>query len=229
MIETPRSHFHPALVTRPKELCQIVGVYRGTLPDGDWLASDKIDGWRCLSFTGQDGSKRRWSRNGIPIEGTGHIRHRLDAMEAVAGVPLMFDGEFQVGGTLAATKAWCESGWKAGGEAGTLHLFDMQTQIEWEAGGSTRPLFERLADLDRLHAAVEASPLPWEWREGTRGKEPPHPHVTILSAEYVGNHADVKDMANRIWSRGGEGLVLKRADSPYQRNLNNDWMKVKQR
>ena len=41
-------------------------------------------------------------------------------MEEVAGEPLFFDAEFQVDGTLLATKAWCERGHKLGGSAGTL-------------------------------------------------------------------------------------------------------------
>lgn len=223
------AHFHPALNRQPAELCQLVGSYRGALPDGDWFIQEKIDGFRCLSFAGKDGRRRLWTRNGIPIEGIGHIRHRLDQMEALAGEPLAFDGEFQVGGTLASTKAWCERDWKSGGEAGTLHLFDVQTQAEWESGGSDRPLYERLGMLQHLFDATGGlSEEPsWEWRAGTRGKEPDGPHVTILPWEYCASHADVMDFATRVWSNGGEGAVVKRADSGYVRDRSNEWLKVK--
>lgn len=223
------AHFHPALIKLPSEICQLAGVYRGSLPDGDWYAQEKIDGWRCLYFVGKDGRKRLWTRNGVPIEGAGHIMHKLAMMEQIAGQDMFFDGEFQVGGTLASTKAWCERGWKGGGEAGTLHLFDCMTQAEWEQGGTERPLYERLSYLDRLYREMEASPLSWEWRERTRGKEPQGPHITPLSWEYVATHADVMDMANRVWSRGGEGIVLKRADAGYTRARSNEWQKLKQK
>lgn len=65
----------------------------------------KIDGWRALRFPGIDGKVRLWTRNGQTIEGAGHILHRLALMEQVAGEPMVFDGEFQLGGTLEATKA----------------------------------------------------------------------------------------------------------------------------
>lgn len=222
------AHFHPSLTARPAELVQLVGNYRGSLlPEHDWIAQEKMDGWRAAWFRGFDGQKRLWTRNGIHIAGIGHIAHRLQAMERIAGEPIMFDGEFLVGGTLAATKHWCETGWKAGGEAGTLHLFDCQTQVQWEAGGSDEPWYVRQKLLQHLVEATDTLSDEWMWREGTKGKEPPHPHVTTLSWEYVSSHADVMDMANRVWARGGEGLVIKNAFSPYQRNRSNDWMKVK--
>lgn len=221
------AHFHPSLIRQAPTLCQLVGTYRGTLPDGDWFIQAKIDGWRCLSFVGRDGQKRLWTRNGIPIEGTGHIRHKLALMERIAGEPMVFDGELQVGETLAATKAWCERDWKGGGEAGTMLIFDCLTQSEWEQGGTDRPLHERLAMLDRLYREMLALPANWEWREGTRGKEPPAPHIMPLSYEYAASHADVMDFATRVWSRGGEGAVVKRADSGYVRDRSNEWMKIK--
>lgn len=220
-------HFHPSLAPRPAELVQLVGNYRGALPVGDWGAQEKIDGWRAAWFAGSDGRQRLWTRNGVPIEGVGHIAHRLRAMERVAGEQMMFDGEFLVDGTLTGTKAWCERGWKSGGEAGTLHLFDCMTQADWQQGGTARPWYDRQRDLLELIKATEGLSDDWEWREGTKGKEPPYPHVTPLSWEYVNDAADVLDMAYRIWARGGEGLVLKRLDCPYVRDRSPDWLKVK--
>lgn len=218
---------HPALAPRHGEICQLVGNYRGALPDGDWFAMAKIDGWRCLHFAGVDGRKGLWSRNGVPLHGTGHILHKLHLMEQIAGEPMFFDGEITIGDSLATTKHWLETGWKGGGEAGTMHLFDCLTQTEWEQGGTDRPLFERLRQLSDLCAKLADLPLSWEWRQGTRGKEPPEPHITPLSWEYVPNHVAVMDMANRVWSKDGEGIVLKRADSGYIRDRSNEWLKVK--
>lgn len=224
------AHFHPSLIRQPAALCQLVGTFEGILPEGDWFAMEKIDGFRCLSFTSKDGCKQLRSRYGVPIHGTGHIRCRLERMEAVVGEVLVFDGEYQVDGTLAATKAWCEQGWKSGEDAGTLHLFDVQTQGEWEAGGSDRPLYKRLRMLQYLFdetGGLSEEPS-WEWRERTRGKEPGFPYISVLPSDYVANHAEVMDFAKRVWSRGGEGAVIKRADAGYVRDRSNVWMKVKQ-
>lgn len=217
---------HPALAPRHAEICQLVGNYRGKLPSGDWAAALKVDGWRAV-YCPLVQRKTLHTRNGIPIEGIGHILHKLEAMERHAGEPLIFDGEFQVGGTLAATKAWCEAGWKAGGEDGTYHLFDCLTLSEWLDGGSDRPWIERQRVMRQLYTAVEGLSEEWEWRAGTKGKEPDGPHVTILSAEYVADHGEVMDLAQKVWDVDGEGLVLKRIDSPYRRNRSNDWLKVK--
>ena len=140
-------------------LCQLAQDYRGNLPTGGMLFEEKIDGWRALRLAGIDGKVRLWTRNGMPIEGVSHILQRLAEMEVVAGEPMFFDGEFQVGGTLADTKAWCETRWRQGGTAGIFHAFDCMTLAEWRAGGTDRPLIERKAMLRRLFAQGRRIPL----------------------------------------------------------------------
>ncbi len=147
-------------------------------------------------------------------------------MERIAGEPMVFDGEYQVGETLAATKAWFDRDWKGGGDAGTMLIFDCMKQSEWEAGGTDKPLYERLRMLNDLYNQMIALPDQWEWREGTRGKEPDGPHITVLLWEYTADHNGAMDLAQRVWSRGGEGIVIKEANSPYVRDRSNDWLKV---
>ena len=223
------AHFHPSLAARPAELCQLVGNYSGKLPDGDWFAEEKIDGWRSIYVPAGNGRKKLLTRNGIPIEGVGHILHRLDAMEREAGCPMFFDGEFQVDGTLEATKQWCERDWKCGGEAGTFYLFDAMPLSLWQEGGTSTPWHARRKALEHLFDETGglSGQSSWEWREGTRGKEPAGPHVVPLSWEYVTSHEDAMSIAQRVWSKDGEGIVLKKADAPYVRDRSNVWMKVK--
>jgi ATP-dependent DNA ligase len=215
-------------MTRPHHLCQLAGTWNGrTVPAGGCMAEEKIDGWRALYFRGRDGQPNLWTRNGFAIEGVGHILHRLALLEQMAGVPMMFDGEFQVGGTLAATKAWCERGWKLGGEAGTFHAFDALPDADWQQGGSSTPLHVRKQMLATMMREADAAPLSWEWREGTRGREPDGPAVVLVKDEWCADMGDVLDLANRVWSADGEGVVLKIFNSPYQRNRNDAWLKVK--
>lgn len=223
------AHFHPSLTPRTPELCQLVGNYGGKLPEGDWFAEEKIDGWRAIYAPDADGRKKLLTRNGLSIEGAGHILHRLDAMERAAGYPMFFDGEFQVGGTLEATKQWCERDWKAGGEDGTFYLFDCMPLAAWREGGSDVPWYERRGFVEKLWVATGgvSGQSTWEWREGTRGKEPSCAHVVPLSWEYVTSHADAMDIATRVWSMGGEGIVIKKADAPYIRDRSNVWQKIK--
>lgn len=206
-------------------LCQLAGDWRGKLPEGGAMAEPKIDGFRAMRFTGIDGKVRLWTRNGMPIEGVGHILWQLDAIERAAGEPMFFDGEFQVEGTLDATKRWCERGWKLGGEAGVYHLFDAIPLSCWQAGGDPTPLYQRKA---RLKAAFEAATVDeWEWRPGSRGRDEGAIPVVLVEDQWLGSRADVVDEVRRVWADGGEGLVLKDSMAPYQRSRNGAWLKVK--
>ena len=212
---------------RPTSLVQLAGEWRGAIPAGGVMVETKVDGWRAARFPGVDGRVRLWSRNGMPIEAE-HILHRLGLMERVAGEPLMFDGEFLVGDTLAATKAWAERGWRMGGEAGQFFAFDCLTLAEWRAGGSDVPLYQRKRQLLDLARAVEDDPaLSWEWRPGSRGRDDSVPPVVVLPDTWAFDPADVMAEARRVWAADGEGLMLKDAESPYRRNRSDAWMKVK--
>lgn len=210
-------------------LCQLAGDWRGELPSGGMMAEEKRDGWRCLHLTGIDGQRRLFTRQGQLIEGAGHILYRLGLMERAAGEPLFIDGEFQVDGSLAATKAWCEGGWRKGGEAGVFHAFDCLTMAEWRAGGSDTPLYARKARLQALARAVdEDEALSWEFRPGSRGDERWRTSCPILPDLWAFDAGHVVAEARRVWATGGEGIMLKDAEAPYRRNRNQAWLKVKQ-
>ncbi|MGN6290372.1 MAG: ATP-dependent DNA ligase [Sphingopyxis terrae] len=211
--------------SRPRELCQLAGRWRGDVPDGGIACEEKRDGWRALWFPGIDGKPRLWTRGGQAIDGVDHLEHRLSLMARAAGVPFMFDGEFQVGGTLEATKQWCERGWKSGGNAGSLYLFDAMPLADWERGRCDVPWIERKARLRAIAAAADADPLSWEWAPRSRGDTPGS--VEILDDVWLFTADDVRDEANRIWARGGEGLMLKDPEAPYVRARSDSWLKVK--
>lgn len=209
-------------------LVQLAGEWQGDVPAGGYICETKVDGWRAARFPGIDGKVRLWTREGQTIEGAAHILHRLELMERVAGEPLMFDGEFQVGGTLEATKAWCERGWKIGGEAGIFHAFDVLTLSEWRAGGSDMPQYARKARLESLAGAVEHDPaLSWDWRPRSHGRDESAPPVSVLPDTWVFETADVIAEARRVWAQDLEGLMLKDAEAPYRRSRTDAWRKVK--
>lgn len=208
-------------------LCQLARDWAGTMSHDGLLCEEKIDGFRALRFPGIDGVTRLWTRNGLPIEGTGHILHQLARLEREAGETLFFDGEFQVAGTLDATKRWCESGWKLGDEAGIYHLFDAMPLTQWRAGGDPTPLYQRKARLKALVEAVDTAPQ-WEWREGSHGRDENGPiPVLLVEDEWCFSAPDVIDAATRVWAAGGEGCMAKLADAPYERRRSKAWLKVK--
>lgn len=196
------------------------------MPADGLMVEPKVDGWRCLYFAGVDGQPRLWSRQGMPLEGAAHVLARLQAIEAAAGVPLFIDGEIQVGGSLSATKAWFETGWRQGGEAGLFHAFDCLSWSDWHAGGSDQPLYQRKARLRELFAGSEEQDDGWTWRAGSKGAPAPEA-VRIMPDGWAFDAADVLDQARRIWTSGGEGIMLKDPMSPYRRLRSGVWQKVK--
>lgn len=212
----------------PNELCQLAADWRGDLPPSGLAFEQKHNGWRGLYFRGHDGQPRLWTRQGHRIEGTEHIVHRLQLFERMAGQPLFVDGEFVVDGSLEATKAWCESGWRRGGEAGLFYAFDVVPVVNWVTGGWDEPWHSRKAMLAKLAAKVEADPvLAWEWRPGSRGRDDGRSPVIVVPDSWVFDHADVVAEARRVWAARGEGIMLKDPEAPYRRNRNDAWQKVK--
>lgn len=208
----------------PTQLCQLAGDFRGEVPAGGMLWQEKKDGWRALYLRDWQGKPGLFTRNGHRIEGAPHILWHCQAIEAAAGQPLFLDGEFQVDGTLAATKAWCERGWKTGGEAGHLHLFDGFPLSDWKAGGCDMLQVER---LNRLKGWIDAATADqWEWRPGSHGRDEGAIPVTLLADGWVFDAQDVLTEARRVWAAGGEGIVCKDAEAPYRRNRNAAWLKV---
>ena len=194
---------NPMFVRTPSELCTLATRWDGDVPEGGLIVQEKIDGWRALWIDGE-----LVTRGGMPIEGVNHIADELRMIERACGERMFLDGEFQVGGTLAATKAHCERGWR-GGDAGHLYLFDALPREEWRRDACAAPLSARLA---RLAAAVASLPLR---------------HVSVLPWALRGSAQAVLDDATAVWARNGEGLVVKLPSSVYRRSRAREWGKVK--
>lgn len=206
-------------------LCQLAGDYRGQLmPAHGSLVEPKIDGWRCLYIPGHDGKPALWTRQGMPLMGAGHVLKRLVEIDRAMGGGHVIDGEFQVDGTLAATKAHCERGWRDG-DRGTFHAFDCMPWRSWDRGGTDTPLYQRKL---LLQGAIEGTaPDPWEWEEGSRGRGHGQPCVVLMPERWVSDAADLRSYADEIWRAGGEGVMMKDAESCYSRRRTNAWLKVK--
>jgi ATP-dependent DNA ligase len=212
---------HPALQRGPRELVQLAGEWRGGLPNDGTMVEEKLDGVRAYYL----GNTLR-TREGVEIGGVGHILHRLAGIERAYGRPLMLDGEFIAPGGFQATLKHIAQGLRAP-EQGTLHLFDCLHADEWQANDCDRPLYERKAMLARLVGIQSDGDDGWTWRAGTYGKELDAPPVAIIPDVWCGTQADVEQMTAEIWARGGEGVMLKDAESVYRRERSNTWRKYK--
>jgi ATP-dependent DNA ligase len=205
----------------------LAGRWSGVMPDeAGALIERKHDGFRCLFFVGLDGQPGLWTRGGMPMPGASHILARLLEIGAAMGGQWMIDGELVVDGTLAATKAHYERGWRIG-DAGVFHAFDALPIGDWTRGRCDIPLFERKAMLARAISATAPDPTAWEWRAGTRGAGHGLDPVDMVTDIWAFTAADVEAEAQRAWAAGHEGVMIKQADAPYLRARSDAWLKLK--
>lgn len=210
------------------ELVQLASTWIGDDPPAAAQLEPKIDGWRAVWMRGLDGEPHLYTgRGGGRINGVEHIEHRCKLMEQAAGKPLVLDGEFQVDGTLAATKKWCESGWKQGGEAGEFFMFDILNAYDWGHGGGFMPQQDRSLRLGELLASAERLlDDEWEWRPGSFGADHKTRPLRVLPRKLVFSAQEVVDEVLTLWSMGAEGAVVKDIVAPYQRKRTKNWQKV---
>lgn len=198
---------HPALLRgndAGKELCQLVGDYTGRVI-GNQVVEPKLDGIRALWLNGE-----LVTREGAPIHGAEHIAARLRWLESEACVPMMFDGEWVVAGSFAATLAHFQA--RGGnGDAGTLHLFDALPMSVWRGEECCHALEVRKTRLDAMlaeKADAAVRPMPWAYLAN------PDP-------------MEIEARAREFIAAGAEGIVTKQAGAVYQRKLGTVWQRIK--
>jgi ATP-dependent DNA ligase len=198
---------HPALQRRSEDvgpaLCALVSDWTGKVPFNGALVEPKIDGMRALYCDGE-----LFTREGSTIHGVDHILAKLRAIEHEAAVPLVIDGEWQVGGSFAATIAHFKAA-GARGDAGVLHVFDLMPARVWRGEDVCEALHARRAKLDRLlppFVGDELRLVPWA---------------------YMTDAADIEARARELIAAGGEGVVVKAANSTYRRAKGTIWQRIR--
>ncbi|TDR44099.1 ATP-dependent DNA ligase LigD phosphoesterase module /ATP-dependent DNA ligase LigD polymerase module [Tahibacter aquaticus] len=182
------------------QLCRV----QEQAPAGDaWLHEAKWDGYRLVA-TVQRGKARLWSRNGI--EWTDKVPGIAAALRALAPTSAQFDGEL-----IALRKGRDNfNALQAALSAGdTSSLVLMLFDLPYLDGRSLRelPLLQRKAQLENLLQQRPQAPLRY-------------------STHHRGDGPAVFAQAVRA---GLEGIISKRADSPYRGERNGDWVKTKSR
>lgn len=168
----------------------------------------KVDGIGLLDVNGN-----LQSLEGVPFEAARHLAHELDAIRQAFGTEMVLQGEFHEPGGFNATLSAFNSGQS---EGGMVALFDAVPLKAWHGYEWSTDLFDRRA---LLQAAVDmvrpgmVSLLSWT-------------AIPVdLPAEEKNDFVQVA--LDHALAGGFEGLVLKDADSPYQRGPSPYWMKVK--
>jgi len=197
---------HPALARgdRLQGLCQLVTDFNGKIPAGGCIEEPKIDGIRMLWIDGEI-----VTREGVPILGAEHIAHEIRRMEHAACVPLFVDGEWQVDATFDATKRHF-SAKGSQGNAGISHVFDVMTMRQWRGQDVGHGLLARKRRLEELCQPLgergPVRPIPWGWVETVE---------------------DARRVAAEVIAAGGEGVILKHANSTYKAGRSTNWQRIK--
>lgn len=175
--------------------------------DPEWLFERKWDGERCLAFRSESGEVRLHSRNDQPLERT--FPEIAEAVSKECDVAAVLDGEIvafagrrtsfeRLQGRMGLTDSGLE---RATGIAVYYYVFDVLHLDGYDL--RALPLRERKR---LLRGAVHfADPLRFTAHRNTTGEE-----------EF-----------RKACARGDEGVVAKRANSPYTAGRSRDWLKFK--
>lgn len=170
-------------------------------PPGDkWIHELKWDGYRLVA-TMVDGSARLWSRNAI--DWTAKQPKIVSAIEKLSVASLALDGELIAG-------------------SGTQTDFNLlQATLSGERKGSLT-----LAVFDLLHIdGVDISAAPLVDRKALLARLLAKPRAGLSYSSHVeGSGTEAFDAAAKA---GFEGIISKRASSPYRPGRGDDWRKTK--
>lgn len=147
------------------------------------------------------------SREALPLDCALHCLPALHDLEQLYGEPMVFDAEYQEPEGFQATLA----AMRRGTGCGTAWVFDAVPYAQWKINRFSQPIEERVGRLVELAARIES------------------PFVSVLPLFDVATAEDAQSIAETIWARGGEGIVVKARRSPYVRGKSSLWLKLTQR
>jgi bifunctional non-homologous end joining protein LigD len=165
--------------------------------DPDWIFERKLDGIRCIALSTADGVRLR-SRNDLSLDG--RYPEIVRALEARGGPPCALDGEIVAfEGTQTSFAALSRRA------RAPVPVFFYVFDVLWLDGFDVRPL-PLLTRKRLLRATVTFDdPLRLTTHRNEQGAE----------------------LFAQACRKGWEGLIAKRAASPYSATRSKDWLKLK--
>ena len=198
--QIPYAHTAPELCMLPRDL--ILTDVGTDLSPGPHVVQCKADGIRALYIDG-----RIVSREGAPLDCALHCQPGLARLEEAAGLgPLVFDGEYVAEDGFEATLAEH----KKGVGSGVFWIFDVMPLVEWQSGKCHLAVQDRLRLLRKL-VLEHCDSL----------------FVGMLDFWLLDRQGAIAK-AREIWAAGGEGIVIKRINSGYERCRSDAWLRIKQ-
>lgn len=162
----------------------------------------KLDGMRCIARVTSD-SVQFLSRNGKPITSIPHLESELLSYFPTTQV-LYIDGELTAGDNFNISISALRKADKQAQNA-RFHIFDVLYEADF-LGLSKTVLEDRLT---RIPEFSQASAL------------------KNVSASVVFHHEAVLEAYEKVFSQGGEGVIVKDPQGIYEPKRSHAWMKIK--
>jgi bifunctional non-homologous end joining protein LigD len=177
----------------------------------DWGAQEKFDGRRFAFIDGEFISRHTSVKTDEKVVRTGNVPHLVKAVKSILGVDakgLILDGE------IVHSKGF--------GSCGSAMGSGVENSLEWqEKNGWVKYVIFDMLDRDNPTNAVYKRRH--EILSGTFKNKSEH----IIVPELVVDVEEKKGLFEKIVKRGGEGVILKKLDSPYEFKRSKHWVKVK--
>jgi bifunctional non-homologous end joining protein LigD len=173
---------------------------------GEWAAEEKYDGMRLIVEVGSgkqdlfiEEGVTSWSRYGLLHPLPGHLQEAMSVLP-----PGLYDGELLVPGLRSYGSARLENR-----EELVLYLFDI-LRIE-HTDTTPHPYWKRREYLQALML-----------------RDNKHEKLRLANSQEVHSWDDVYSLRDQVWTRDGEGLILKRVEAPYVvGKRSKDFIKIK--
>ncbi len=166
--------------------------------DPNWVFERKLDGVRCLAFKRADGGVRLLSRN--RLSQNGRFPGLVAALERQAAEELVVDGE-------------------------VVAFEGSRTSFSRLARRSREPVAVYLYAFDLLHLdGFDTRPLPLRARKALLRRAVAFGGPLRFTPH---RNRDGRKLFKSACRNGWEGLIAKRADSPYVGKRSRDWLKLK--
>ncbi len=187
-------------VPMPREFKPELATLVTEAPKGDdWIHEVKLDGYRILAFL-KDGDVRLVSRNGL--DWTDKFQQIAESVAQLPITEAILDGEVVIlddngVSDFAALQAFAEN------PQGKLDYFVFDLPYLEGHDLSSKPLLERKSLLKALLEEQDE----------------------ILYSEHIVGHGP--EVFRQARDKGLEGIICKRANSPYRQERTREWLKVK--
>lgn len=181
---------------------------------GAFVVTEKLDGQRKYIVKDTDGTTTIYSgRNGMLDNDYPEIHKEAELLPAgyVYDGEMLADGDYKDSIALRqATNSICA---KNGPKTGvSLHVFDMVPIEDYKKGFSNTMCVTRKNSLTSVLNNLNLKHIV---------------KVPVLGILYDCNKEDMDAAAQKIWEKHGEGIMLNRADAPFEMKRVNHLLKVK--